>query len=387
MMSATRDAASVCRALVLVVYGVLPWTGTLGCGDDTAAHRQLDAALPVGKVEVDAAVAPTDAQVDASGARDAGFAARLSETGLYRDMASQALAADVRAFVPQGVLWSDGADKQRWVYLPPGSQIDSSKMDDWILPVGTKLWKEFTLAGKRLETRLLEKTSKDKWTMVAYGWLPDQSDALALPDGQDNVAGTTHDIPARKLCGSCHDGVADTAIGFGAILLAHPDAKLTLDQLVKERRLTVDPKQPLVVPGTPAEQKALVYLHANCGNCHNERTFISSVTDVNYKLKHDQLAAPTQTNSYRTIARDLRRFGSAEGSYVIRRMAFRGAQGQMPPIGSEQVDDQGLSDVRGLVHAWAGQLGFPILADAGSPGADAGPNVGLDGGTVDAGSH
>jgi hypothetical protein len=223
--------------------------------------------------------------------------------------------------------------------------------------------------------------------MVAYGWLADQSDALALPDGQDNVAGTTHDIPSRKLCGSCHDGVADSAIGFSAILLAHPEAKLTLDQLVTEQRLSVNPQQPLVVPGTPAEQKVLLYLHANCGNCHNERTFISSVTDVNYRLKHDQLATPMQTNSYRTITRDLRRFGSAEGSYVIRRMAFRGAQGQMPPIASEQVDDEGLSDVRGLVYAWATSLGFPIRSDAGSPAPSADAGLGLDGGTVDAGSH
>jgi hypothetical protein len=376
---------SVPRASTLAVCCALWAASALGCGDDAGPKTGVDASLPVNGV--DAAVPDSAAPLDAGSAGDAGLATRLSQTGLYRDMATQVVASDVRAFVPQGVLWSDGADKQRWVYLPPGTQIDSSKMDDWILPVGTKLWKEFALDGKRLETRLLEKVSKDKWTMVAYGWLADQSDAIALPDGQDNVAGTAHDIPSRKQCASCHDGVADSAIGFGAILLAHKDAKLTLDQLVSEHRLSKDPTLPIVVPGTAAEQRALLYLHANCGNCHNERTFISNVTDVNYKLRYDQLGTPMATNSYRSITRDLRRFGSAEGSYVIRRMAFRGAQGQMPPLASELVDEEGLATVRVLVHEWATQLGLPILADAGVETNDGGSLTSLDGGALDAGSH
>jgi hypothetical protein len=379
----TVPPATLSRWSARAACCLLSLASAVGCSEGAEPHVSIDAAVPIGTP--DAAVVVSDAQLEAGNVRDAGLATRLSETGLYRDMASQVIASDVHAFVPQGVLWADGADKQRWVYLPPGSQIDSSKMDDWILPVGTKLWKEFSLDGKRLETRLLEKVTKDRWTMVAYGWLADQSDAVALPDGQDNVAGTKHDIPSRKQCASCHDGVADSAIGFGAIMLAHSDAKLSLDQLIAEQRLSKDPAQPLVVPGTPAEQRALVYLHANCSNCHNERTFISNVTDVNYKLRHDQLGALNQTNSYRAITRDLRRFGSAEGSYVIRRMAFRGAQGQMPPIASELVDDEGLSAVRALVYEWATQLGLPIRADAGADAADGGLGTNLDGGALDAG--
>ena len=44
-------------------------------------------------------------------------------TGLYTDFASKALAPDNKEYTPGLVLWSDGADKTRWLYLPPGAKI------------------------------------------------------------------------------------------------------------------------------------------------------------------------------------------------------------------------------------------------------------------------
>ena len=52
------------------------------------------------------------------------------------------------AYAPKFQLWSDSATKKRWIYLPPGSQIDTSDMDFWKFPVGTKVWKEFSAVGR-----------------------------------------------------------------------------------------------------------------------------------------------------------------------------------------------------------------------------------------------
>src|SRR5262245_20803994 len=68
----------------------------------------------------------------------------LSETGLYRDIATRGLAAGVISYDVRYELWSDGAEKQRYLYLPPGTQIDSSDMDGWRFPIGTKVWKTFS---------------------------------------------------------------------------------------------------------------------------------------------------------------------------------------------------------------------------------------------------
>ena len=49
--------------------------------------------------------------------------------------------------------------KTRWVYLPPDTTIDTSNMDEWNFPVGTKFWKQFVVGGVIVETRMLHKTA------------------------------------------------------------------------------------------------------------------------------------------------------------------------------------------------------------------------------------
>src|SRR5262245_17394980 len=63
---------------------------------------------------------------------------RLSQTGLYASAATEPIATDVLSFRPQFELWSDGARKRRWIRLPPETRIDTSDMDAWQFPVGTK---------------------------------------------------------------------------------------------------------------------------------------------------------------------------------------------------------------------------------------------------------
>ena len=96
----------------------------------------------------------------------------LSATGLYSDIGTLTLAADVREYEPTYALWSDGAEKRRWIRLPPGTKIDTSDMDHWSFPVGTKIWKEFQFAGKRVETRLIYRfgPGDDDFIYAAYVW-------------------------------------------------------------------------------------------------------------------------------------------------------------------------------------------------------------------------
>src|SRR6185436_16418070 len=51
--------------------------------------------------------------------------ATLSETGLYCDISRLVPATGVRSFRPRFALWSDGAQKRRFIQLPPGTQIDA----------------------------------------------------------------------------------------------------------------------------------------------------------------------------------------------------------------------------------------------------------------------
>ena len=125
---------------------------------------------------------------------------RLSETGVD--------GPDVIAYVPQFELWSDGATKRRWFQLPADQPIDTSAPDSWSFPVGTRVWKEFSRDGVRIETRILSKTAPGVrgWAALSYVWNRDESEAFAEPVGRLRAGGTDHNVPAAGECAACHGG-------------------------------------------------------------------------------------------------------------------------------------------------------------------------------------
>jgi hypothetical protein len=338
------------------------------------ASEPIDAALDATRDTGSEASAPDANAIDA-GEIDAGFDAgsdagdasepegppmSLAETGLYAAGSTSVLADGVMAYAPRYELWSDGAAKLRYLLLPEGEAIDTSDMDAFVFPVGTKAWKEFSHDGVRLETRLLWKT-EDGWMHIAYAWNEAQTEAIATTRGAADVLGTQHDIPSRIECRECHDGAGDTLLGVSAFQLAHEGEGLTLDQLEADGRLTEAPPAGLARPDT-LEWNALGYLHANCGTCHNPRGKGFDRVDIELWMRTSDLDV-TSTRAYvtgvdvaieQTTGDDTARIepGSPENSALITRMKLRDAEEAMPPIGSERTDDAGIA----LVEQWIDSL-------------------------------
>lgn len=206
----------------------------------------------------------------------------LSCAGLYSNFADKTVNAELLEYKPSTEFWSDGAEKRRWIQLPAGQKIDTSDMNDWVFPVGTKVFKEFKLGGKRIETRLLEKAD-DEWRSTTYRWTADESDAERLEGGEtiDGIGpdGGVYEIPNTASCAAdCHGGRKDFLLGFDAVSLGLPNATgLTLAELVDKKLLTQDPPaKTLAYPPATAAQggdkagPAMAWLHINCGSaCHN----------------------------------------------------------------------------------------------------------------------
>jgi len=215
----------------------------------------------------------------------------LSESGLYTNMAAHIVRLDAVEFEPEFKLWSDGAEKRRWIWLPPGTQIDTSDMDRWLFPIGTTAWKEFSdpESGKRLETRIIQRLSTGEFYFASFIWNADESDAVYDPTGPnvpwvDIPAGCSqcatppcesyptscHVVPPSGDCIACHGGQEHRLLGFSAVQLSHDGPGLTLAALVEQDLLTAPPPPGVnyPVPGTPVERAAIGYLHANCGHCH-----------------------------------------------------------------------------------------------------------------------
>lgn len=284
----------------------------------------------------------------------------LSETGLF-GANPETLGEGVRPFAPQFALWSDSAEKRRWIWLPPDSQIDTSDMNFWSFPSGTKIWKEFTRDGTRVETRLIEKQPSGTWYTVAYHWRADQSEADAVPDGVMNASETEHDVPNADACWSCHSQQPDKALGFSAIQLAHApvDAndpnEWTLERLIAADLLTSPPGGAFEFSdGWSEENRALFgYLHANCGTCHNPRGSANSQTGLDLWIKADDLEKSAEESSVYlgVVDVDIMKLdvpeveatkridpGSLENSAIYQRFSNKGQTWSMPPLATEVTD-------------------------------------------------
>jgi hypothetical protein len=284
---------------------------------------------------------------------------RLSQTGLYASPDEETLAADVRSFRPRFELWSDGAAKRRFVWLPPGTRIDTSDMDSWQFPVGSKLWKEFTRDGVRVETRLLQRLP-DGWTGVAYLWRKDGSDALATPYGAIDALGTLHDVPAANECNACHGGRSSHVLGFSALQLAEHTAaeSLTLEELGRLDLVSQLPSAMPRLPGDDTEQAALGYLHANCSHCHNgsrparsgSRCF-DPENDLDFFVRAGEGPTVTATSTYRTATGDFIEPGQPNDSSLLDLVSQRSRFSQMPPLASELVDTDAVALLRRWIEA------------------------------------
>jgi hypothetical protein len=337
---------------------------------EASADATLDALPDVGVV--DAGAPDADAGGCAVGAF--GEPTDLSCAGLYSDWASKTVAVDTHPFAPGVVLWSDSALKSRWVYLPPGKTIDTSNMDEWTFPVGTKFFKEFRLpvgdssTPIRIETRLLWKRGPGSWYRTTYRWSDDgESSAPELTSGQLNADGNGYEVPTQLECNSCHQGRLDGILGFEALALSLPSASgLTMSALADGGLLSNLPEAGLSIPGDAVESQALGWLHMNCGTaCHNRGTGLAAGTGFHMRLDVARLGSvaatdtsttgwnvvtqgffiPDASTTYRMHACDLASSAAYYRDSHRDDMIGTAPNTQMPPIDSHRVDDAGLSDL------------------------------------------
>lgn len=329
----------------------------------------------------------------------AGAPRLLSETGLYVDVATLTVDARNRPFAPQYPLWSDGADKRRWVRLPEGGVIDTTQLDLWSFPVGTRFWKEFEFNGRKVETRVLWKTAANHWEFASYAWDANQRDAVLAPaEGLADVAevapGKWHSVPSREECRACHDSGRTEVLGFTALQLSDdrdalaPHAEsltrdmVTLRTLTRERRLQparyeLVETPPRITAANAQERAVLGYLSTNCGSCHNRQSSIASLgLFLKYTLARDGSCAPdalattvgqpghwvvpTAPEGRSRIVQP----GHPELSALLQRAKSRRPASQMPPLGTVVADRQALA----LITAWIQASGDHAAQECGARG-------------------
>lgn len=292
----------------------------------------------------------------------------LREYGFFIDMAARNPDDRLIPYELNTPLWSDGAEKLRYIYVPEGKMITADGDGLLQFPVGTAIIKTFAFReGNKqrfIETRVLLHRAEG-WIALPYRWNAEQTEAtLAIAGGRVDLTtpageAISYRIPNKNQCKTCHslDGVV-VPIGPKARNLA-PEL---LARLVDEGKLAVAPEVAHPMPrwdgeGAPTAALARAYLDANCAHCHQPGGGASnSGLDLRWEQqdpfaigvnKHPVAAGRGAGGLLVSIAP-----GDPDASILVHRMNSNEAGVAMPELGRSSIDHRAVA----LVQRWIAEM-------------------------------
>lgn len=274
---------------------------------------------------------------------------------------------------PKYPLYSDGAEKRRWVYLPPGTQVNTSNPDKWIYPKGTIVFKEFGIDGQVVETRMIEKMNDgegfDSWRFSLFAAKVDGSPATRITqnilanagDADAYIAGVVqarYKIGNPAQCIECHSGPRDVVQGFSYLQVSNQSDKIKLSDLLSRNLLSHPPMSEHEIQGGMTSSKAIGYIQSNCASCHHGGLGALAPGRFVYESDKSLYDQPIlQFARLRSTMPDPRKFlvaGDPENSRVFSRMDAM----EMPRIPLVQKDTLGVDTIR----EWVLQIDPSLLA-------------------------
>jgi uncharacterized repeat protein (TIGR03806 family) len=303
-------------------------------------------------------------------------------TGAMRDQLPAKGTVPYRLNTP---LFSDHAEKLRFVRLPANASIPFNDSTVFDFPVGTALVKTFCYPndarnpsqGRRLmETRVLLR-EEDGWKALPYVWDEEQSEAWFDPagetqevsyvDGEGRKRRHAYQIPNLNQCKGCHNRSETLSpIGPSARQLTGPvdPARPDESQLVLWSREGLLKGMPAdfdisrrVVWNDPnsgsVEERARLWLDINCAHCHrpNGPAATSGLFLGVEEMDPHRLGIRKTPVAAGRGAGDLQ-YGIVPGepdrSILVHRMQSSDPGVMMPELGRSQVDREAVA----LIRAW-----------------------------------
>ncbi len=297
------------------------------------------------------------------------FPDTLSKTGCVDPTDAKKPASGIIPYGPISPLWSDGAEKERYMALPDGKTITVNAEGHFDYPIGTVMMKVFKVGGKRVETRLMVRHDDGGWAGYTYEWNDEETDASLLVSSKSKQVGNqTWYYPTRSECMRCHTDAAGKTLGpeLGQLNFEFPYATTnrtanqlkTLDHINMFSAPLGDVTQLAAYPnplGTaPIESRAKAYLHANCSMCHRPNGGGGGTMDFRYSTPLSAM----QTCNAKPAAGDLGIAnskvlvpGDSAHSLIVQRPSRLDAN-RMPPLATNVVDTAAV----GVLDQWVKSL-------------------------------
>lgn len=315
---------------------------------------------------------------------------KLSEYGFFKgNLADLSPANDVIPYDLNTALFSNYAEKLRFIKVPDGKNIVYNDTGWFAMPVGTVLIKNFYFPkdfdhpeeGRTiLETRLLV-NEENGWAAYPYIWNDEQTEAFYDVAGEKKMITYIKDgktikthylVPNKNQCKGCHlENKKMVPVGIAARHLNkayHYEDKVVQNQLQQWQSIGLLSNLPADMKSVPSnslwqdeheslEKRARSYLDINCGNCHNPKGpantsgFFLDMRETN----------PTALGVYKTpvaagqgsggFKYDILP-GKPEQSILVYRMKTNDPGKAMPELGREQLHKEGIE----LISQWIRQM-------------------------------
>ncbi len=241
-------------------------------------------------------------------------------------------------------LWSNGSGKDRLLQLPDGARIDNTDPNQWVFPVGTRLWKTFFVEEVAIETRVLERR-EEGWVTGTYQYADDGE--AYFTEGYNVHVDTpsgAYTIPSIASCEECHAGSRgkDFPLGLTAFQLGDDGLVALQDALLLPQGDAPE------VDGDALTTDARGYLHGNCAYCHNPEGRVTDLVSIGLDFRFDtpvdEMAAVGVEAQFlaQPGAPYIIQAGNPDESALIQVLE----KGIMPPVGLWSPDTEQISDLR-----------------------------------------
>jgi uncharacterized repeat protein (TIGR03806 family) len=313
----------------------------------------------------------------------------LSEWGLFEGKMSQLIPKkEMIPYTLNTPLYSDYAEKSRFIRLAKGATIDYKAQGVLDFPVGTLIAKNFYYSADQrnlgkdihvIETRLLIHESEG-WKAMTYVWNEDQLDAvleiagdhkqIKFINSEGEAQQVRYVIPNQNQCKGCHNSHDKIAPIGPSIAQLNGDyiydggKKNQIEYLKSHGYLKAVPNSKLpkmAVWNDPStgdvNARARAYLEINCAHCHRSEgpAQTSGLYLTSYETNPTALginktpvaAGNGSGGNYFDIVP-----GDAKASILLYRMKTKEPGERMPELGRSLVHDEGVN----LIQQWINEM-------------------------------